>query len=131
MGKHRSLELPVHRSCLEYLQYALPGAVIHHSPNGFGISLPADIPDKWRAVIYGLIKRAVSLAKLMGMMDGFPDLLVIYNGVTMGFEVKAEGGTQSIAQRGVQASFMANGARYAVVRSIDDVKEKLQAWGVI
>ena len=128
---YRSAELHIHRACLHYLQLTLPGAVIHHSPNGFGISLPAGFPDKWRGLVLGLIARAVSLAKLMGMMDGFPDLLVIYNGVTMGFEVKAEGGTQSIAQRGVHASFMVNGARYAVVRSIDDVKEKLQNWGVI
>ena len=115
---YRSAELPIHRACLHYLQLTLLGAVIHHSPQNLGVKGDG-------------IARAVALAKSMGLLVGFPDLLVIYNGVTMGFEVKAEGGTQSIAQRGVQASFMVNGARYAVVRSIDDVKEKLQDWGVI
>jgi hypothetical protein len=64
------------------------------------------------------------------MAIGFPDLLVIWRGRCMGFEVKAEGGTTSPAQKAMGALMQANGAHWAVVRSIDDVREYLAQWGV-
>lgn len=114
---YRSLELPIHRAVLHYLKLALPGAVIHHSAQNLGVTGPA-------------IARAVALSKSMGMCVGFPDLLVIWRGRVMGFEVKAEGGTTSETQRAVGAAFGDNGARWAVVRSIDDVRDCLADWGV-
>ena len=114
---YRSAELPIHRSILHYLQLALPGAVIHHSAQNIGVKGEG-------------IARAVALAKSMGMMIGFPDLIVIYRGRVMGFEVKAEGGAASDAQKAVGALFVANGAHWAVVRSIPDVTECLAAWGM-
>lgn len=113
---YRSRELPIHRSILAYLRLALPSAITHHSPQNFGIEGEA-------------IKRAVALAKSMGMMPGWPDLVTIADGKVIGWEVKAEGGTISEAQQTVGAAFKANGAHWAVVRSIDDVREYLTEWG--
>ena len=114
---YRSAELPVHRSILHYLQLALPGALIHHSAQNLGVKGEG-------------VARAVALAKSMGMVIGWPDLLVIHKGRCMGFEIKAEGGSASDAQKAVGALFTANGAHWAVVRSIDDVREYLKGWGV-
>jgi hypothetical protein len=114
---YRSMELPVHRSILRYLHLAFPGAIIHHSPQNLGVKGDG-------------IARAVALAKSMGMVIGWPDLVVIWRGQIMGFEVKAEGGAASDAQKAVGAAFQANGAQWAVVRSIPDVTECLAKWGV-
>lgn len=114
---YRSLELPIHRSILQYLRLRLPHAVTHHSPQNLGIKGPE-------------IARAVALSKSMGMVPGFPDLITIADGKVMGFEIKAEGGTTSDAQKVVGAAMQANGAHWAVVRSIDDVREYLAAWGI-
>ena len=114
---YRSAELPIHRSILHYLQLALPGAVIHHSPQNLGVKGEG-------------IARAVALAKSMGMVIGWPDLVVIWRGRVMGFEVKAEAGAASDAQKAVGAAFIANGAQWAVVRSIADVTQYLAEWGV-
>lgn len=114
---YRSAELPIHRAILHYLQLRFPNAVIHHSSQNIGVEGKA-------------VARAVALAKSMGMQIGFPDLIVIYGGHIMGFEVKAEGGITSEAQRAVGALFMLNGGCWAVVRSIDDVVQYLKEWGV-
>jgi hypothetical protein len=114
---YRSRELNTHKAILSYLRLALPHAITHHSAQNFGIEGDA-------------IKRAVALAKAMGMVSGWPDLVTLYNGKVMGWEVKAEGGTVSDAQKTVGAAFIANGAHWAVVRSIDDVKQYLAEWGI-
>lgn len=114
---YRSLELPIHRAILNYLRLALPHAITHHSPQNFGVDGPG-------------IARAVALAKSMGMVNGWPDLITIADGKVLAWEVKAEGGTTSADQAAVGAALQANGAHWAVVRSIDDVREYLGKWGV-
>ena len=113
---YRSNELPVHRAVLHYLQLALPGALIHHSAQNLGVKGEG-------------VARAVALAKSMGMVPGFPDIMVLWCGRFMGFEVKAEGGRTSDAQADVGALIQANGGRWGVVRSIGDVRELLADWG--
>jgi hypothetical protein len=117
MTKRRDLEGPIHRACLEYLERVMPGAIVHHSAN--------EIPISGRN-----IKRAIAKAKWNGMKPGFPDLIVLYRGWTLGFEVKAEGGRMSGDQKAMQADFEAQGIPYSVVRSIEDVREALIEWGV-
>ena len=117
---YRSAELPVHRSVLRYLQLALPGALIHHSPQNLGVGDGKD----------GKIARAVALAKSMGMLVGWPDIVVLWRGRFMAFEVKAEGGKASAAQEAVGALIQTHGGRWAVVRSIEDVREYLADWGI-
>lgn len=117
--KRVDLEGPIHRSILAYLRRALPGAIIHHSANEIGIS------GKEAA-------RQVAKAKSLGMVPGFPDLVVFLTADVgpLFFEVKAKGGTLTQSQRDVIAALDALGYRVAMVRSIDDVAARLRDWGI-
>ena len=110
-------EGPVHRSCVQYLRTVLPGAIIHHSPN-----------EGVRGGKSGMLDGAKR--KAMGQVAGYPDIIVHYRGWTMGFEVKAEGGRMEPSQTAMQAQFSEQGIPYAVVRSIEDVREALADWQV-
>lgn len=66
-AKRRDVEGPIHKAILDYLRLVLPGAVIHHSANE--MDLHAD--PKSKAI-------AQSKAKALGMLPGFPDLLVLW-----------------------------------------------------
>jgi hypothetical protein len=112
----RNLEGPIHSAILTYLRGQYPQAVIHHSPNETDVRGPT-------------IARAIAKQKMMGMLVGFPDLLMLHQGRLYTFEVKAEGGRTSEAQKVVGEAIAASGGFWAVVRSIDDVKEKMEQWG--
>lgn len=112
-------EAPVQRSIVTYLRTALPDAVIHHARG--------EINKRGRD-----IARELGQAKALGALKGFPDLIVIlpaHLGVLF-FEVKPEGGYPSDAQKHLHGKLDALGYRVAVVRSIDDVRERLAAWGI-
>lgn len=114
---YRSLELPIHRSILAYLKLMLPDAVHHHSAQNLGVKGPE-------------IARMVALAKSMGMLPGFPDLITVTGGRLLCWEVKAPGGKLSDAQEAVRMALVANGAMYAEVQSVDDVRDCMRVWGV-
>ena len=111
----RNLEGPIHSAILAYLRRQYPKAVIHHSPN------QTDVKG-------ALIARAIAKQKMMGMLVGFPDLMMLHEGRFYSFEVKAEGGYASPAQKAVGEAIVASGGYWAVVRSIDDVEEKMETW---
>ena len=111
----RNLEGPIHAAILAYLRRQYPRAVIHHSPNETDVRGPT-------------IARAIAKQKMMGMLVGFPDLMMLHEGRFYAFEVKAEGGRVSDAQKAVGEAIIASGGHWAVVRSIDDVKEKMEQW---
>lgn len=111
-------EGPIHTAIISYLRIVLPSdAIVHHSAN------EGNRGGK-RGAIDGARRKA------MGVMPGFPDILVYTGGRGFCFEVKAEGAYQSDIQKAVQAQLEAQGIPYAVVRSIDDVREKLAGFGV-
>lgn len=58
--------------------------------------------------------------------QGVPDILLIYNGRLIGLEVKSETGIQTQAQIDFQKDMESAGAKYFVVRSIEDVEEVLR-----
>lgn len=64
-------------------------------------------------------KRFRSLAK--GQKKGFPDIVVIKQGKTIGLEVKTEIGRQSKEQKIMQKQFEKQDAEYYVVRCVEDV----------
>jgi hypothetical protein len=111
----RNLEGPIHAAVLAYLRRQYPKAVIAHVPN------QTDVKGS-------NIARAIAKQKMMGMLVGFPDLLMLHDGRFYGFEVKAEGGRTSDAQKAVGEAIIASGGFWAVVRSIDDVRERMEEW---
>jgi len=112
------VEGPIHRAILQWLGLQFRGAVIHHSPN----------ETKWRSEKAMWV---VQKAKANGTLSGFPDLLVIWRGHVMAFEVKAPKGQPSDNQKQIGASIIANGGFWAVVRSVEDAKSAVVKWGVL
>ena len=112
-------EGPIHRSIIIYLRHVLPGsAIIHHSPN-----------EGNRGGVKGA--RDGVHRKKMGVMPGFPDIIILVSGVFYALEVKSGKGALSTAQRSVKKTMECQGVDYAVVRSIDDTKATLIEWGII
>lgn len=109
MGKR---EDPIHRSILRYLQMQYPGALIHYSPNELNHN------SRW-----AMKNRRKS--KEMGMLAGFPDIIMLLDGAFFAFEVKAKGNYPTVTQKDVGALIEVNGGCWAVVRSIEDVQDAI------
>lgn len=119
MGKPVDREGPVQRSIIAYLRKTLPDAIVHHCKNEINRS--------------GVqIARELRKAKLAGVLNGFPDIIVLpfSNVGAFFFEVKAEGGYASKTQKEMHQRLSVLGYHIAVVRSIDDVRECLIEWGI-
>lgn len=56
-----------------------------------------------------------------GTKKGFPDILVLINGRTIGFEVKTATGKQSEDQKDIENKFKQHGQEYFVVRTVEEV----------
>lgn len=65
--------------------------------------------------------------KAMGVLSGVSDLIFIYKGKHLYLEVKTPEGTQSREQKEFEGRIQINGFSYYVVRSVEDVKQILQA----
>lgn len=111
-------ERAVHKAIVHYLRHVLPhDALVHHSAN-----------EGNRGGKRGLLDGARH--KAMGKCAGWPDLEVATGGDLLFIEVKAEGGRLSKSQRHVRDLLLSQGFKYAVCRSVDDVRERLSEWGV-
>lgn len=119
MPKKRDIEGPIQRSIVKWLRAAMPDAIVHHSKN--------EIKKSGRQFMLEM-----SQAKARGMLPGFPDLIVLpFSNVGAFFlEVKAPGGTVQPNQKGIHEHLESLGYRVAVVRSIDDVRDCLNRWGI-
>lgn len=113
--KNRDLEGPIHRAIIAYLR--AKGIFAYHPANEIAVKGPA-------------IGRAIAKNKWNGTTPGFPDVLCFYKGRAFVFEVKAKGGYLTPAQKAVRDQIEAQGIPFAVVRSIDDVKEAMEEWRV-
>jgi len=60
------------------------------------------------------------LRRYSGMVSGAPDLVVLKDGKVWFFEVKADRGRQSYAQRVIGEAIASEGFTYAIVRSVED-----------
>jgi hypothetical protein len=104
----------IHKSILRYLRMVLPSHwLIYHTPNG-GSRHPIEAANM----------------KGLGVIAGVPDLTIIGDGKTFFMEVKSKSGRVQPSQRMFMGKLEKNGIEYAVVRSIDDAKACLQAWGL-
>lgn len=130
LAKPRSVEAPIHIAILEWLRdFALPvGAVIWHTPNedatGWGSDDEGAKSQKQRSINW----RKKMLR--MGMMSGFPDLAILYEGRLYALEVKGPDGVLSKNQKGVIAALKLAGAPVAVVRSLEEAETALLASGI-
>ena len=68
--------------------------------------------------------------KRMGMQRGWPDYLIILDGVTYGIELKAGKGKPSDVQLAVADAFVANGSPWVCARSTQEVEQFLIDNGV-
>lgn len=76
-------------------------------------------------------KRQAAKAKAEGMMSGVPDIIIVRHGGSVAFlEVKKEGGYLSPTQREFRDWCGRYQVPFAVVRSVDDVRETLAEWNV-
>ena len=70
-------------------------------------------------------------AKRMGLSAGWPDLLFPAPG-SLGLELKAPGGRQSILQKSIQRELETGGIVYALAHSFDEAMEAIKQhckWG--
>lgn len=112
-------EAPIQRAIVDWLRLVMPDAIIHHSKN--------EINKRGTA-----IARELAKAKRQGVVTGFPDLIVLpYSHVgAVFFEVKAPGRNATEIQKETHEKLRKLGYRVAVVRSIDDARDRLQEWGI-
>ena len=123
----RAREAAIHKAILAYLRLRFPRGLVVHAANE--MNLAADPRSK--AI-------AQNRAKSLGMVPGWPDLMLLLGdgsgepgtGEMFAFEVKAPGGRTSENQQAVLAKLQLLGFRAAVVRSVRDVEECLDAWGL-
>ncbi|WP_411956866.1 VRR-NUC domain-containing protein [Paracoccus homiensis] len=117
--RRADLEGPIQRAVVDRLRFELPGAIVHHSPN----EVPLDGDD---------VRAAIAKAKRNGMVPGFPDVVVVLacRPVTLFFEVKADGGRETKAQRELREAATSAGHLWAVVRSQTEAVACLDAWGI-
>ncbi len=71
-----------------------------------------------------------SFLKSMGLVAGFPDVLLIYRGVAFGLECKSPTGTVTETQRATHAALGKAGMDVRVVRSLDEAMAALAAFGI-
>ncbi len=64
--------------------------------------------------------------KAMGVQKGWPDILVIDDGLAIGIELKAKKGAQSPEQKALEVSFVKAGMTYWLCRSVEDVEAALR-----
>lgn len=118
-------EGPIHKAILRYLG-TIRGAFVFHPANEIASKALRGFGQRGQQAAM----RAQVKAKALGMVPGIPDLVMVLDGQAYAFEVKAEGNYQQPNQKAVMEAWRAAGGFYAVVRSIDDVRESLSEWAV-
>ena len=104
-------EVDLQKTVIKYLDLVLPSqSLVHHSPN------------EGKHKIQYFHKQ-----KLMGVMKGFPDLMILLpNTKPMFVELKQPGNYPTEQQRDVGSLLVDLGCEYAVCRSVQDVRAFLK-----
>jgi hypothetical protein len=104
----------IQRAIIDYIRAAAPSVFVYAIPN-------AAVRQRDRGA-----GNAVA-----GLLCGVPDLGLILPGGRAGFiEVKSRNGRLSYGQQERSIEITACGGQWWLARSIDDVREALDAWGV-
>lgn len=104
----KHLEDTLQKSVVQWFDYQYPQYKLrlHHSPNG----------GKRNAIEAAKFKQ-------MGVRAGFPDLILLVPNKLypfLGIELKTKSGRQTENQKAYQREFESIGAKYVIVRSLDD-----------
>ena len=111
--KPKASEAIIHAGITTYLRSVLPSAMV------------ITINNNPRSAIDG------ARQKKLGLVKGTPDIMIVRQGGSVAFlEVKKEGGRLNPAQVEFRDRCSVMQIPYAVVRSIDDVRDTLAGWGV-
>jgi hypothetical protein len=103
--KPRRPEQAIQRQCIVWFrcQYPALRSLLFHVPNGGGRS-----------------KSEGAIFKSIGVVAGVPDLLLVYRGIVVAFELKAEGCYLSDAQKILHSDWQRQGIAIFIVKSLDD-----------
>jgi hypothetical protein len=105
-----------------------PSLIIYSVTNGFGITLPENMPTVWKTFVRSEIAKINQLHQKIGMVSGISDLKIEgVNGRVISVEVKTEVGKQSPEQIKIQAKVQKLGGRYIVVRSLLDFQIQISS----
>ncbi len=107
-------EFSLHRAAADFLDYALPPAAYHTAVDAGSHASHA----------------AGGKAKARGVRPGFPDHLVIWNGLVIAIEFKTAKGKVTATQHATHAKLRLNGVQVFVCRSVDDLRTVLLEAGV-
>ena len=75
-------------------------------------------------------KREAGRLKAKGLKPGLPDIIVIYRGQLICFELKAPGGALSKAQKAMHAQLVEAGALIHTVKRVEEAEGFLRGAGV-
>lgn len=107
-------ERKIHRSVIEWMkQVRTADWFFFHVPNE-GLRSP----------------KTGKFFKLLGMVPGIPDLVIVFDAQAFFIELKKEGGKVTETQDDCHERLKRAGARVAVCRSIEDVRETFQTWRI-
>jgi len=112
----RHIEETMQQQCVTWFDYQYPSLKLrlHSSPNGGKRNI-----------------REGARFKAMGVRAGFPDLILLHPNnfyPFMGIELKTEKGRQSEHQKEYQKMFEEIGAKYVIVRSLDDFMREIKSY---
>lgn len=112
----RHLEDQLQKTAVRWFDYQYPQLRnrLHHSPNGGKRN-----------------QTEAAKFKAMGVRPGFPDLILLHPNQFypfIGIELKTEKGRQSEHQKEYQKIFEEIGAKYIVVRSLDQFIEEIKKY---
>jgi hypothetical protein len=108
-------EADLHATVAEFLDWALMPPALYTT-----------FPAGWCA----LPKATAGRLKACGLKKGMPDILVFYDGRTLGIELKAEGGRPSLAQQCMFHQLREAGVLVYICESVEDVAFTLRDSGV-
>ncbi len=109
----KNTEARIQAGVVDYVRAVAPKVKIAHIPNG-------ELRDK----------RTAAKLRWMGVWAGVPDLILLFNGRAIFWEVKKEGGKLTERQAAAITWLYDNGFDWAVIRSIDDARMHLRQLGI-
>jgi hypothetical protein len=112
--RDRNAEARIQAAIVEWIRLVAPDLIAFHVPNG-GYRTKAE----------------AARMKWIGVLAGVPDLVLLgRDGKIWLIEVKAEGGALSADQRAIRDRCVALRIPYVVAKSIDDVRQAFEIWGI-